>query len=175
MGRISTPLVTVAVASTVASCGEPERLEGGHAVAGGVVLRSVSVQAPEGGSYQRGDDAVVRWVMFSGSERPDALLGVRTRRADQVELRLDEDCDGKSETVPRIPVPVEDGTVGQETVNSTYHLRVVDFAEDVPAGTTVPLTFIFENAGETTVQAVVQEDGDTKPTMECTEATGKRN
>ncbi|MFD0204143.1 MULTISPECIES: hypothetical protein [Saccharothrix] len=32
---------------------------------------------------------------------------MRTRSADQVESRSDTDCDGTSETVPRIGVPAE--------------------------------------------------------------------
>jgi len=180
MNRIGTlGITTAAVAAVLASCGEPQRvLESGtmgtNAEVGDVVLRNVFVQAPGDSSYRPGEDAVVRLAMFSDSGRPDALLGVRSRSAGAVELRSDADCDGSSETVPRIPVPAE-GAVGEPGgVDLAYHLRVVDFSEEVQAGTTVPLTFDFENAGEVTVEAMVEavDDGDVPPPTRCATATG---
>ncbi|MFD7658006.1 copper chaperone PCu(A)C [Actinosynnema sp. NPDC059797] len=179
MNRIGTPGIVVVAAAVLASCGEPQRVYesgtmGTNAEVGDVVLRNVFVEAPGDSSYQRGEDAVVRLAMFSESDRPDALLGVRTRSADQVDLRADEDCDGTSETVPRIPVPAEGAVDEPGSVDLAYHLRVVDFSEEVLAGTAVPLTFIFENAGEVTVEAVVEaeDDGDVPPPTRCPEPTG---
>ncbi|WP_447001870.1 copper chaperone PCu(A)C [Saccharothrix isguenensis] len=168
MNRIGTLGVAGAVvAAVLASCGEPrpeDDQSGTDARVGGVVLRDVVVEAPGDGSYQRGDDAVVRLAMVGDSERPDALLGVRTQSADQVELRTGEDCDGTSKTVPRIPVPTGEVVDESNGVEPAYHLRVVDFSDEVVAGATVPLTFIFENAGEATVEALVAEDGAVPPT-----------
>ncbi|GGP73955.1 copper chaperone PCu(A)C [Saccharothrix coeruleofusca] len=180
MDRIGTlGIAAASVAAVLASCGEPQQelksgTMGTNAQVGDVVLRNVFVRAPEDHSYQPGDDAVVQLAMFSRSDRPDALLGVRTSDADEVQLRSDRDCDGTSETVPRIPVPAE-GTVGEPgSVDLTYHLRVVNFSDEVLAGTTVPLTFIFENAGETTVEAMVEAggDGDVPPPTRCPTTTG---
>ncbi|WP_158853438.1 copper chaperone PCu(A)C [Saccharothrix deserti] len=180
MNRIGTLGVAGAVlAAVLTSCGEPQReLESGtmgtNGRVGDVVLRNVFVEAPPEHAYRRGDDAVVRLAVFSESDQPDALLGVRTQKADQVELHSDEDCDGTSEVVPRIPVPAE-GAVGEPgSVSPSYHLLVVDFSEEVLAGTTVPLTFIFEGAGETTLDAMVEatDDGDVPPPTRCPTAPG---
>ncbi|PSL57394.1 copper(I)-binding protein [Saccharothrix carnea] len=172
MNRIGT-LSMVAFAAVVVStsCGEPQQVHGNgtvgaNAEVGDVVLRNVFVRAPGDGAYQRGEDAVVRLAMFSRSDRPDALLGVRTRSADQVELRSDTDCDGTAETVPRVAVPADRAVDRPGSVDPAYQLHVVDFSEEVRAGTTVPLTFIFEDAGEITVDALVEteDDGDMPPT-----------
>lgn len=178
IGTLSVVAFAVVVVST--SCGEPQQVHGSgtmgtNAEVGDVVLRNVFVRAPGDGAYQRGEDAVVRLAMFSRSDRPDALLGVRTRSADQVELRSDTDCDGTAETVPRIGVPAEGAVNEPGSVDSAYHLRVVDFSEEVLAGTTVPLTFIFEDAGEVEVDALVEaeDDGDVPPTH-CPTTTGSQ-
>ena len=164
-------VVAFAAVVVSTSCGEPQEVHGSgtrgtNAEVGDVALRNVFVRAPGDGTYQRGEDAVVRLAMFSRSERPDALLGVRTRSADQVELRSDTDCDGTAETVPRVAVPAGGAVDEPGSVDPAYYLRVVDFSEEVLAGTTVPLTFIFEDAGEVTVDALVEaeDDGDVPPT-----------
>jgi copper(I)-binding protein len=182
MNRIGTLGIAVAATAVLASCGEPQRVHqsgtmGTNAEVGGVVLRNVFVQAPGDGSYQPGEDAVVRLAMFGGSDRPDALLGVRTPSADRVDLRADADCDGTGDTVPRIPVPAEGAVYEPGSVDLAYHLRVVDFSEEVLAGTTVPLTFTSENAGEVTVEAMVEaeDDGDVPPPTRCPAPTGNRS
>jgi len=143
------------IAAMVASCNVAPQQLGTDAEIGGVLLRDVFVEAPGDGSYQRGDDAVVRFAMFRETDAADVLLGVRTSTADDVELRSDEDCGGTGGTVQRIPVPLD--TAG--SADPTYHLRIVDLSEEVLARTTISLTFSFENAGETTVETVVKATG----------------
>ncbi|HEX6343253.1 MAG TPA: hypothetical protein VFZ92_19485 [Umezawaea sp.] len=139
-------------AAMVASCNVAPRQLGTDAEIGGALLRDVFAEAPGDGSCQRGDDPVVRFAMFRETDAADVLLGVRTSTADDVELRSDEDYGG---TVQRIPVPLD--TAG--SADPTCHLRIVDFSEEVLAGTTISLTFSLEDAGETAVETVVKAAG----------------
>ncbi|NUT51489.1 MAG: copper chaperone PCu(A)C [Saccharothrix sp.] len=165
MRLLRTLAVAVVVSSAVVSCGEPQQvLESGtmgtNGQVGDVVLRNVVVEAPADHAWRPGDDATVLLALFSRGDHADALLGVRTDAAERVELWTDRDCDGVGEPADRIPVPAEGAVDEPGRVDSGYHLRVVDFTREVLAGTTVPLTFRFEHAGETTLNAMVEATGD---------------
>ncbi|MEV1119267.1 copper chaperone PCu(A)C [Actinosynnema sp. NPDC049800] len=163
--------VVAAVAVAVVSCGEPQRqLESGtigsNGQVGDVELRNVVVEPPPEHRWRPGDDATVWLTLLSRADHADALVAVRSGAATRVELHADRDCDGTSEPVDRIEVPAEGATAGAA---SAYHLRLVDFTREVLAGTTVPLTFVFERAGETTLDAMVEAtgDGDLMPPPVC--------
>ncbi|WP_274534365.1 copper chaperone PCu(A)C [Saccharothrix sp. CB00851] len=100
-------------------------------------------------------------TLLTGADRPDSLLGVRTDSGAQVELMADRDCDGTSERVDHIRLPAGGAAeTGSGGVDAAYHLRIVDFTREVPAGTTVPLTFTFAEAGQTTLDVPVKTGGD---------------
>ncbi len=179
MDRLRTPVLrTVAVVAAaslaVVSCGEPQQaLEGGtmgsNGQVGDVVVRNVVVEAPPDQAWRPGDEATVRLTLLSRADQADALVAVRTDAASRVELRADRDCDGTSERVDRIRVPAEGAVAEPGSVDPAYHLRLVGFTREVLAGTTVPLTFVFERAGETTLDALVEAtaDGDVPAPPAC--------
>lgn len=157
--------VSSALVLAVASCGEPEQqLESGtmgsNGQVGQVLLRNVVVQAPPDHSWHPGDDADVYLTLLAEADTSDALIGVRSDSAEHVELRADQDCDGTSEPVDTIPVPPNETAGGSGNIGSDYHLRIVGFTREVLAGTTVALTFDFEKAEDTTIEAMVEANGD---------------
>lgn len=170
--RTSALLGTVLL--VVVGCAQPrEESQSGTAGVNGrvgeVVLRNAVVEPPPDGPWRPGDDAVVRLTLLTEADRPDALLGVRTDNAARVELMADRDCDGSSERVDRIRLPA-DGTAPEPGgADTAYYLRIVDFTREVPAGTTVPLTFTFAEAGQTTLDVPVASggDGDVPPPATC--------
>ncbi len=143
---------------------------GTNAEVGDVVLRNVFVEAPPGPAYQAEEDAVVRLVMFTRSGKPDQLVAVRSGDARQVVMRADRDCDGTSEEVGSLTVPVDDAGLGRGGL--AYHLVLVDFTDEVLAGTTVPVDFTFRDAGSTRVSAMVEAtaDGDGPTPLGCDRA-----
>lgn len=179
MERLRTPVLrtvitVVAVALVVVSCGEPQRDLGSNPMGsngqvGDVVLRNVVVEPPPEHAWRPGDDATVWLTVVSRADHGDALVAVRSDAATRVELWADRDCDGASEQVDRISVPAEGAVDEPGSVDSAYHLRLVDLTREVLAGTTVPLTFVFERAGETTLDAMVEAtgDGDVMPPPAC--------
>lgn len=163
----------------VVGCGEPQKeLESGTMGANGrvgdVLLRNVFVEAPPEHAWRAGDDASAWLTLLTEGGAPDALVGVRTDSAARVELLADRDCDGEAEPVDRVEVPAGGAVDEQGSVGTAYRLRITDFTREVLAGTTVPLTFTFEDAGETTVEAPVEasRDGDVPPPPDCAGPTG---
>lgn len=67
------------IAAMVASCNVAPQQLGTDAEIGGVLLRNVFVEAPGDGSYQRGDDAVVRFAMLRETDAADVLLAASAR------------------------------------------------------------------------------------------------
>lgn len=171
-----TGLLTTAAASllVLTSCSQDvdqASTMGTNEEVGTVKLRNVFVEAPPEIKYQYdpGDEAIVRLELFSEADDPATLVSVRTDLAQRVEMLADPDCDGDREQVPSIAVPPE-GVVNEPgSLHSAYHLKIVDFNREVLAGTTVPLVFTFRDAGEVTVEAMVEatDDGDVPPPQTC--------
>ncbi|GAA3463627.1 copper chaperone PCu(A)C [Saccharothrix longispora] len=175
MDGIRTLALLGATSLVLAGCGEPQQVlrsgtMGANGHVGEVVLRNVLVEAPAGGPWRAGDDADVTLTLLTDADRPDALVAVSTDSAAGVELLADRDCDGRSERVDRIRLPAEGAVVEPGSVDTAYHLRIVDFTREVLAGTTIPLTFTFADAGRTTLDVPVEVvgDGDVPPPVTCT-------
>ncbi|WP_141997849.1 copper chaperone PCu(A)C [Amycolatopsis cihanbeyliensis] len=163
--RLAAAGAVVALAAT--GCGDPAPLEGQQLATvgtngsvGQVELRNVYVQRPLDGEYQTGEDARVLLTMTNGGKQPDRLTEVTSEHAKKAMMRWDQRCDGTAEQVEAIPllaggtVPAPDGKA--VTGHLPYHLELIQFDRKVRAGTTVPVTFAFERAGQTTLDVTVQ-------------------
>ncbi|MCX2948873.1 copper chaperone PCu(A)C [Lentzea sp. NEAU-D7] len=175
IAKIASTTAVVLLALTAASCGEPQRVYesgtiGTNAEFGEILLRNVHLRPPEGNAFRPGDDGVISLALFNQANHPDALVDVRTPVAGDVEIRWDRDCDGSGEKVQELPLAADGGVTGVAGEQLAYHLRVLNFSEEVIAGTTVPVTFEFDRAGETTVDAIIETtgDGDDGPLPSCT-------
>lgn len=158
-------MAALVLALTTAACGEPQRVYesgtiGTNAELGEILLRNVHLRPPEGNAFRPGDDGVISLALFNRADHPDALVDVRTPVAANIEIVWDRECDGSIETTPQLPLVADGGVAGEAGNELAYHLRVTDFSEEVLAGTTVPVTFEFERAGETTVDTMVESAGD---------------
>jgi copper(I)-binding protein len=122
-----------------------------------VELRNVLVRPPESGLYQVGENAIVQFTMVNEAEVPDALVGVGSGWAADVELFWDRRCDGAAESVSSIPLPATGPVVAQDALHpgAAYYLVLVDLTETVQQGTSVPITFTFDRAGSETMEAIV--------------------
>lgn len=149
----------------MAACGEPQEVLqsgaiGGTGQAGDVLLRGVYVDPADSYRYLAGADPVVWLTLINDGKAVDTLTGVTTPYAAAVEIRWDRGCDGSAEVVPALPLkpadPAPNTSAGPAaTILDPYYLRLVDLDREVLAGTTIPLTFSFDNAGAVTVDAVV--------------------
>ncbi|QUH04067.1 copper chaperone PCu(A)C [Saccharopolyspora erythraea] len=176
--RFSRRLVAVTLLAGLAGagCGNPQEVidsntVGSNARVGDVLLRNVHLVATED-PYQRGETATAKLMLFNEAQASDALVGVESPHARQVQMHWDRQCDGVHERVERIPL-LPEGSVpnapGQRIGGAPYHLEISDLSTLVRPGTTFPLTLTFERAGTTTIEAKVQatRDGDAPPVPPC--------
>ncbi|GAB3276069.1 copper chaperone PCu(A)C [Parasphingorhabdus pacifica] len=139
---------------------------------GQVKLRNVHLRATEE-PYRPGGNADAVLHLFNQAHEQDALVDVRSPQARNIVLRWDRGCDGHAEAVPRIPVTAA-GTVPaapeEPDSASPYYLEVRELTQLTRPGTTFPITFTFERAGEVTLDAKVEatRDGDQPPPSPCT-------
>lgn len=135
---------------------------GTHAELGPIKLRNVYVAAPDDGLHEPGERAVILLSLINTGDRPDRLLSVTSPMAGEIQLRWDSACDGTAEPVDSLPL-TRNGSVPAPADRNTeehlpYYLAVTAFSDTVRAGTTMPLTFRFAEAGEISVDAKAQAD-----------------
>ncbi len=140
---------------------------GANAQAGAILLRSVHVEAPPTPSYQPGDDAIVWFTLLNQGRRQDTLTSLTSTAAASAEIRWDDNCDGAAQAVPALPLqPAFPGLTeasGGVPSFDAYYGRLVGLKQEVLAGTTVPVTFTFADAGQVTVEALVQPSNAPRP------------
>jgi copper(I)-binding protein len=142
---------------------------------GPILLRSVHIEAPDGRGYQAGDDARLWLTLFNEGREPDALTGVRSPAARTAQIRWDADCDGTAEAVPTLPLRQEFPRVSESPAGvppiDAYHVALT-LNRAVAAGTSIPVTFVFERAGSITVDTIVQPPAAARaqPTARCQSA-----
>jgi copper(I)-binding protein len=157
-------VAAAAVALALVACDSQEVRQSGvmgvNGQVGDVLLRSVHIEAPPQPAYRVGSDARVWFTVINSGPEPDALVAVTSPVAAAVEIRWDDDCDGRFDTVPALPLaPAEPAVVdptGAAVPFDAYHLRLRGFTRDVIAGTNVEVTFRFRRAGPVTLWAFVQ-------------------
>lgn len=161
--------VLTPVALVLAACGSPPDpvaidTMGTNGRVGGVLLRNVYLEAPEGGSYRPGENATLRLRIIGDAARGDRLVAVRSA-AREARIRWDRDCDGTFEAVDGLPVRDADAA----PVSTAYYVELVGLENRVRAGTTVPVHFEFRHAGEGRVDAMVEarRDGSRPTELSC--------
>lgn len=132
---------------------------GANAEVGDIRLLSVHVEAPTLPAYPPGADARVWLTLLNQGTTADTLTAVTTPVADRVEIHWDQNCDGVYQAVPQLALqPTQRpraSTTGVPPFDA-YHLWVMGFEDPVLAGSTLELTFAFQDAGTVTVEALVQ-------------------
>jgi copper(I)-binding protein len=165
MSARRTLTAVAAVACLSAGCGGDVRpnddltVLGDNARAGDIEVLNVHVEAPPDGRYSPGEDVVVRFTMVNNGDRPDELLRAEVPGSKDTTVHWDKECDGTAEAVEAIPLPpgttgVDVGPPG-ERGHQPYHVTVTGLQDLARAGTTLPMTFTFAQAGTIGVEALV--------------------
>ncbi len=179
LARLRSVIVAASAGALLAACGSPQEViqsgtTGTNARVGDVLLRNVHLESPPQAGYPPGSDPRVVLTLVNQGPRPDTLRRVDTPAARHVEIRWDRDCDGMAERLPRLRLPARIDTTSPPSApgptDSGYFLRLVDLTHKVLGGATVPLTFVFDDAGTVTVDTKVDlpgAAGDPGPTASC--------
>jgi periplasmic copper chaperone A len=110
----------------------------------------VEIEYPVDGQYRAGDDASLYVAISNTGSSPDTLIDVAG--PDFADVQGDGDGDEVS-----IPVPGSDTVfVGAEDEPT---LTLVDLGRSLRSSESLPVTFVFEQAGAVTVDAVVAAEG----------------
>jgi copper(I)-binding protein len=113
-------------------------------------LRQVQLAWPSDGRYAEGEDAELYLALTNTGREPDALVDVRGPDFADATLTVD----GRSGS---IPVRGDDNVyVGAEGAPS---IVLEDLARPLRSSQSIPVTFVFEEAGQVTVDAVVAAEG----------------
>jgi len=125
-------------------------------------LRILAVHVPASGSdrFPRGSDLRVILTIVNVGIATDSLTRVSVPGAERTAIRWDRDCDGKLETVDRLPLAPAGGSGPAAPAAAgpfdPYDVLVFSIRRDVLAGTTIDLTLTFQHAGRIVTAAYVQ-------------------
>ncbi|MEU4214141.1 copper chaperone PCu(A)C [Actinoplanes sp. NPDC026623] len=140
---------------------------GANARVGSILLRSVHIEAPPDARYRVGDDARVWFTALNQGTYPDVLRSLTSPYARTGQVRWDDDCDGTATVVPALVLRPAKPNLAQSPPGvppfDAYHARLVGLNRAVLAGTTIPVTFTFDDAGSVTVDALVQPGNVVRP------------
>lgn len=132
---------------------------------GPILLRNVYLEAPSSWKYEEGEDARIRFRLFNQADRDIELIEVDSAWATETRIRWDRDCDGLIQPVDTLPVR-GGGTV---PYSDAYLIELLEFERPVLAGTSIPVTFTFQDIGTVTVDAMVEarDDGSVQVPLRC--------
>jgi predicted small lipoprotein YifL len=144
------------------ACGADDPLDvPGDEVRGGAVgpdadvtddlgLRQVQLAFPEDGVYSRGEDAELYLALTNTGNEPDELVDVRGPDFADATLVVD----GRTGS---IPVGADDNVyVGAEGAPT---ILLQDLDRTLRSSQSIPVTFVFEDAGSLTIDAMVAAEG----------------
>lgn len=133
---------------------------------------AISVSAALAHDFEKGDihvgDAWVRepiglaktaagyLSISSFSEQPDKLIGARSDAAVRVELHTHSEKNGVMRMRPLEALPINPMGGGELTPGG-HHLMIMGLRQKLKAGEKVPVTLIFEKAGEMEIEMSVRK------------------
>jgi copper(I)-binding protein len=129
---------------------------GPQAEVANITLRSVLLEYPTSGRYDAGDDAELRAAIINSSDEADTLVSISSDAFEGVrsiggDTNAVSDPSGFS---PRLDVEIpRDGSVFLGGNGPTILLE--NLSDSLTAGQSIELTMTFEQAGDVTVEALV--------------------
>ncbi|MGY1820616.1 hypothetical protein [Geodermatophilus sp. SYSU D00079] len=157
---------------------------GAEAQVGSITLRQVTLEHPDEGRYDAGDDAPLRMAVINSGNEDDTLVGIEGEGFDGVLVTGQASASPAVPASPSASAPAT-GAAGTTTApaagattaapaassrvdvpvpgNSTVFIggdgdltvELADLTEELTAGQSIELTLTFQQAGEVTVRAIV--------------------
>jgi len=135
---------------------------GPQAEVANITLRSITLEYPQSGRYDAGDDAELRAAIINTADEPDTLVSIESDAFEGVRAIGGDTTSGVSSSSALgsdvdIEIPRDD-TVFLGGNGPTVLLE--NLSESLTAGQSIELTMTFEQAGPVTVQAMVANPGE---------------
>jgi copper(I)-binding protein len=122
---------------------------------GDLLLRSIELAYPNGGSYGDGDDAELHMAIVNSGTEDDTLTDISGDAFSRIRITGGGTAAGSGGTAgqsPEIEIPADSALyLGQEGPT----LTLVNLSESLTPGQSIELKLSFEKAGDVTVQAQV--------------------
>jgi hypothetical protein len=164
--RFATAVLLAVMTATAGGCGDDGRPQsrtinetGVDTVVGDLRILAVHVPAPDGDRFPRGSDLRVIFTIVNVGTTTDSLTRASVPDAERTAIRWDRNCDGRLETLDRLPIAPAGGIGPAEPAAGPfdpYDLMVFSVHRDVLAGTTIDLILTFQHAGRIVTAAYVQ-------------------
>jgi copper(I)-binding protein len=160
---------------------------GAEAEIGPITLRAITVEHPDGGRYEAGDDAGLAMAIVNTGNVDDTLVGIEGEGFDGVlvsgQASPTPAVPGSPSAAPgtdaaatgtpaaptagsRVDIPVPAGTTVFIGGDSDLTVELAGLAEELTTGQSIEVTFTFEEAGEVTARALVANPGRELPREE---------
>jgi copper(I)-binding protein len=122
---------------------------------GGEMTPETGSMATPGEDMTAGMNSAAYMLIHNGTSQTDRLLRVESNAAQAVELHRSEVVD---EVMTMRPVESIEIPAGGEVrlEPGGLHVMLIGLTQPLEAGSSIPLTLVFENAGEITVDAEVR-------------------
>jgi copper(I)-binding protein len=169
---------------------------GPEAEVGDITLRQVTLEYPDEGRYESGDDVPLVMAVVNSGNEGDTLVGIEGEGFDGVivsgQATASPAVPGSPSATPSAPGATPGGTAPTTSAAPTtaaassevdiplpagstvfvggddgLTVELADLAEELTAGQSLELTFTFERAGEVTVAALVANPEDELPREEA--------
>ncbi len=165
-----------------------QAIDGSNGGVGPMLVRNVVLSYPENGTnfYPEGADAPLELVIVNEGNQPDTLVSVSTPAAREVliqgntqipsgtaftVIKVDEPHTSPILPVPPLPLPRPQQPSAPAAPEADSSIRLgfgelrivlIDLIRPIRAGESVPVTFLFRNAGEVTVPVPIANSGFTR-------------
>lgn len=154
---LGTVALTAILALTGCSTGQVTQTSSQVSTVGGAAadvgllsLRDIRILYPSSGSYSKGSTAKLVLLVTNESLDEDSLLDVTGDFFDSASVPSDEE-----DSEPRLDAPVPAQGVLQFGTREFPSIELTDLSEELSVAQVVTMTFVFENAGEVTVEVPV--------------------
>jgi periplasmic copper chaperone A len=117
-------------------------VDGGSATVGEIGIRNALLQTPDGAKWAAGSDVTVQFWLTNEGKLADTLSQISTPGAQSVAISGKASVEGQSRK--------------QFGADSDVTVTVKGLTADLTYGQTLPLTFVFANAGQVTTNVPIQ-------------------
>ena len=132
-------------------------VDGAQGDVGQIAVRNAMLVYPQGGEhfYRRGEDAPLTVVIVNSGVPEDELTSVRSPAAEAVQVEGQRSLQPLHTLRAVAPSKDADQSGGSELTQGQITIVLVNLVEDVKPGKPVPVTFLFRQAGELTLDVPI--------------------
>lgn len=144
---------TACAAGQIAATSEQvSTVDGTSAQSGRIHLLRVALDYPDGGKYQKGEDARLSFVAVNAGDSDDRITGIRTELAATVTIAEPGSGSGSDQTVNDLALPPNQRV---PAIDEGAVITLHDLSRDMYSSESGKVTFTFADAADVTLDVPV--------------------